>query len=104
MATRTRSIMVLVALVVAGFAVAIGASRIADAVLGPVIADPVLIGTDNSRLMMSSEDAAEFEDCPAAQVLADHHCGNLKVVIINAALMPFIARNIQRAWADGEDF
>lgn len=44
------------------------------------------------------------EKCTADQVLKDKRCEDLKFVVIDAAKMPYIARNISLAWAEGHGF
>lgn len=39
--------------------------------------------------------------CTADQMLNDRRCGDIKIVVISAAKMPFIARNIKLAWTGG---
>lgn len=44
------------------------------------------------------------DQCTEEQVLDDRTCGRFKVVVIDARKMPYIARNIKLAWAEGKDF
>jgi hypothetical protein len=44
------------------------------------------------------------ENCTAEQVLKDRKCSDLKILVIDAERMPFIARNIQLAWGEGKPF
>ncbi|TWP45947.1 hypothetical protein FKR81_37640 [Lentzea tibetensis] len=44
------------------------------------------------------------DKCTADQLLKQRQCDDLKVVLIDAAKMPFIAQNIIAAWAEGKPF
>lgn len=44
------------------------------------------------------------DKCTADQLLKQRQCDDLKVVLIDAAKMPFIAQNISLAWVEGKPF
>lgn len=44
------------------------------------------------------------DKCTAEQLLKQRQCDDVKVVLIDAAKMPFIAQNIIAAWAEGKPF
>jgi hypothetical protein len=44
------------------------------------------------------------DKCTAEQLLKQRQCDDLKVVLIDAARMPFIAQNIIAAWSEGKPF
>jgi hypothetical protein len=61
-----------------------------------------LVGTGTSQFMVASSAASEVHKCTPEQELADGQCDNLKFVIMDAARMPFITRNISTAWRVGK--
>lgn len=63
-----------------------------------------IIGDGDARVMVSSNAKAETKDCTAQQMINDKRCGDRKVVVVDAARMPFIARNISLAWGEGHKF
>ncbi|MDQ3402546.1 MAG: NucA/NucB deoxyribonuclease domain-containing protein [Actinomycetota bacterium] len=64
-------------------------------------ADPVIIEDNGYPLLVGSDSEAKVKPCTVDQVLKDKRCGDLKVVVIDAAKMPFISRNISLAWGEG---
>jgi hypothetical protein len=66
--------------------------------------DPVVVRTGDIAIMVAGDAESKIKGCPPPTLLNDRRCGTLKVVVINAERMPFIARNIQLAWADGHPF
>lgn len=54
---------------------------------------------------VTATDAHELvKECTSEQVLQDRKCGETKIVVLDAAKMPFIARNIQLAWGEGKPY
>ncbi|TDQ04106.1 NucA/NucB deoxyribonuclease domain-containing protein [Labedaea rhizosphaerae] len=64
--------------------------------------EPTLIGTGETAFLVGSDGESEAERCDADELLRNRRCDKLKVVVIDAAKMPFIARNIKLAWTDGK--
>lgn len=64
--------------------------------------EPVVTGDGDSKFMVASDEESAVKECTADQLLADKRCGDAKVLIIDAAKMPFIARNIKLAWSSGK--
>ncbi len=81
-------------------------------VVGPQFIDgmPNLLGDLGSSTDASTEYAVapgakpQTDKCTAQQILKDRQCDDLKIVVLDAAKMPFITRNIQLAWTDGQPF
>lgn len=65
---------------------------------------PALSGQPSAGYVVAPGARPRTDKCTADQILGDRRCDNLKVVQIDAAKMPFIARNIQLAWAEGKPF
>lgn len=66
--------------------------------------DPVVVGEGESSIMVAAEAKPKTAPCTTAEILQGKVCGDVKFVIIDAAKMPFIARNIQLAWGAGHPF
>jgi hypothetical protein len=52
--------------------------------------------------MVGGDGQSKIKQCTAQQVLQSRQCEDTKVVVIDAAKMPFIGRNITLAWASGQ--
>jgi len=61
-----------------------------------------LVGEGETQFMVAASAASKVHKCIPRQSLADRQCGDLKFVVIDAARMPFIARNISTAWQVGK--
>ncbi|MPZ79775.1 MAG: hypothetical protein GEV28_04995 [Actinophytocola sp.] len=61
-----------------------------------------LVGEGATQFMVAASAASEVHKCTPPKGLADQECDDLKFVIIDAAKMPFIARNISTAWGSGK--
>lgn len=55
-----------------------------------------------TQFVVAASAAADVHKCTPQQELADGRCDDLKFVIIVAARMPFIARNIFTSWEAGK--
>lgn len=75
------------------------ADRVSDLFGG---SEPVVIGGGGSRFMVGSDGESAVRECTSEQLVTAKRCGRAKVLIINAAKMPFIARNISLAWSSGK--
>lgn len=64
--------------------------------------DPVLIDEPGYQLLVGGEGEGKVRQCTAQVALTTRQCGDLKVLIIDAGKMSFIARNIKLAWAEGK--
>lgn len=104
MASKTKSGLLLpVVVVLAVVVVAVPQAR--DKVLslfGAVTGGTELVGDGETQFMVASSASAQVHRCAPQQELADGQCDDLKFVIIDAARMPFIARNISTAWQAGK--
>jgi hypothetical protein len=107
MPARTRGGVLVACFVVV--AAAIFAPKLVDR-MGSAIAnlvganDPVIVGEGDSSIMVAKTATPNVAPCTTTEILQTRKCGDLKFVIIDAAKMPFIARNIQLAWSDGHPF
>jgi hypothetical protein len=103
MASRTRSGLLLPLLIVAGLVVAMfGVNKVTDVVEGIFRGDPVMVGEGAYQFLVGNDGEGKARKCTAQTTLTTRRCGDLKVVIIDAAKMSFIARNIKLAWLDGK--
>ncbi|MDQ3579117.1 MAG: hypothetical protein M3443_16290, partial [Actinomycetota bacterium] len=102
---ETKTGLLLPLLAVAGLVAYFGLDTVTDPV-GDLFsdvtsADPVIIEDNGYQLLVGSDSEAKVKQCTADQVLKDKRCGDLKVVVIDTAKMPFISRNISLAWGEG---
>lgn len=58
-------------------------------------------GEGDSLVMYGSSAKDKVKNCTAVQMLNTRDCDGLKVVILDAAKMPFIALNTKESWASG---
>jgi len=104
MSSRTSSGLLLPILIVVGLVAVFGGSKVVDVVEGVISdifgSDIVVVGEGDTQVMVAGD--AEAKECTAVQLLNDRRCGSLKIVVISADRMPYIARNIQLAWGDGQ--
>jgi hypothetical protein len=104
MSTRTRSGLLLPLAAVVGLVAVFGVDPLVDVVddvLGSVTGhETVVIGTGDATAMVVSDVAPDLESCTVTQIIDTKRCGGLKILVIDAAKMPYIARNIQLAWGD----
>jgi len=61
-----------------------------------------IIGIGDYRIMVSADQKSQIEQCSTQQIIASKECGDIKIVLISAEKMPFIARNISLAWTGGK--
>lgn len=104
MSTATRTGL-LVVVVVAGFAV-VGGTQFTETISGVFSKitgrEPVIIGEGDYQIMVGGDGESKVNKCTAQQVLQSRQCEDTKVVVIGAAKMPFIGRNIKLAWTSGQ--
>jgi hypothetical protein len=98
LATRTRGRLLLAVLLLGGAVAYFG--------IGEVIewAEEVVDDVFGASYITAPEGKRRTEKCTSNQLLNDRKCGDLKVLVIDAERMPFIARNIQLAWSEGKPF
>jgi hypothetical protein len=60
-----------------------------------------VIGSAPDQLLVWSSERSKFDRCRTDEIIRTKRCDRTKVVIISAARMPFIARNISLAWSEG---
>jgi hypothetical protein len=63
--------------------------------------DAVTIGEGETTLMVAANAEATVVNCEPATILAERSCGGLRILVVDAAKMPFIARNTKLAWESG---
>lgn len=92
--------------IVVGLVAVFGADKVIDTakdLAGDVInKDPVLIDDPGYQLLVGGEGEGKVRQCTAQVALTTRQCGDLKVLVIDAGKMSFIARNIKLAWAEGQ--
>lgn len=99
--TRTRGGLLLPIVIVGGLLVVFGGSTVYDAVtgiFGNVVGGTTTIGAGDSQVMISGDAESASKQCTAQQMVSTRQCGDLIVLIVDAARMPFIARNTKLAW------
>lgn len=77
-------------------------SEFASELFGGLTGGTELIGDGETQFMVAASAASEVHKCTPQQSLAAEQCDDLRFVIIDAARMPFIARNISTAWTAGK--
>jgi hypothetical protein len=60
-----------------------------------------IIGEGDGQMLVAGSAKSETKQCTAQQMIKDKQCGDLHVLIVDAAKMPFIARNTKLAWESG---
>ena len=63
---------------------------------------PVTVEDNDYQLLVGSDGGGKAKQCTAQVALTTRTCGDVKVVVIDAGKMAFIARNIKLAWAEGK--
>jgi hypothetical protein len=63
--------------------------------------DAVIIGEGETALMVAANAEAKLVNCDPATILAEKSCGGLRVLVVDASRIPFIARNTKLAWESG---
>jgi hypothetical protein len=104
MASKTGSRLFVAALVVgAGVYLAPKAVDTGGTFLGDLVGatDAVIMGEGDTALMVAVETEAKLVNCAPASILADRRCGDLRILVVDATKMPFIARNTKLAWESG---
>jgi hypothetical protein len=105
-ATKARSLLFCGVVVVAGVVFAPKLVDRAGSAIGKMfgVTDPVVVGEGEWSIMVAVDARPKTASCATAEILRVKVCGDVKFVIIDAAKMPFIARNIQLGWRDGQPF
>lgn len=80
----------------------------AAVVIGPQFGMPDFLniyGSDTGTEYAVAPGAKPRTDkCTSQQILKDKQCDDLKVVVLDAAKMPYITRNVTLAWIEGKPF
>jgi hypothetical protein len=63
--------------------------------------DAVTIGEGETALMVAADAEAKVVNCQTTAILAERSCDGLRILVVEAAKMPFIARNTKLAWESG---
>jgi Deoxyribonuclease NucA/NucB len=106
-ATGTKGGVLLVAIAVVGAVAVFGGNEVVDTVtglFGGIGSATEIIGEGDAQVMIARQARAETARCDTRQMISDKRCGDRKLVVIDAAKMPFIARNISLAWGEGHKF
>jgi hypothetical protein len=62
--------------------------------------DAVVVGEGDNALMITVEVRTQVAVCTPETIVAEKRCGDLRVLIVDASRMPFIARNTKLAWEE----
>lgn len=104
MASNTATRLVVVAVLV-GAAVYVAPKAVNE--VGEFLADlvgandAVTIGEGETALMVAANAEAKVVTCTAEAILTQRSCEGLRILVVDAARMPFIARNTKLAWESG---
>ncbi|MGQ0840851.1 NucA/NucB deoxyribonuclease domain-containing protein [Actinokineospora sp.] len=100
---KTKTGLLLPVLAVAGLIAYFGLDAVTDTV-GDLLGsnDPVIVADNGHQLLVGGDGKSKVEQCTAQVTLTTRQCGDVKVVVIDAGKMSFIARNIRLAWAEGQ--
>ena len=102
MATRSRSGLLLpLVLVAAGVVFWPQIQEQAGDLLGSVSGGVELVGEGDERFMVAESASSQVHRCAPRQSLTDGACEDLKFIVLDAAKMPFIGRNVSEAWKAG---
>lgn len=63
--------------------------------------DAVVVGEGETAVMVAANAKAKVVNCDTATILAERSCDGLRILVVDAARMPFIARNTKLAWESG---
>ncbi|MGM1064082.1 NucA/NucB deoxyribonuclease domain-containing protein [Saccharothrix sp. Mg75] len=88
------------AFVVAPEAVESGLGWLAE--VNPLAGGVELVGEGDVQFMVAASASAQVDKCTPKQSLAAQACDDLKFVVLDAAKMPFITRNVSEAWRAGK--
>jgi hypothetical protein len=101
--STTTKLAVIAILVVAGAYFAPKALDKAGTFLGDLAGanDAVVIGEGETALMVAADAEAKVVNCATEVLLAERRCDDLRILVVDAAKMPFIARNTKLAWESG---
>ncbi|PWK83222.1 deoxyribonuclease NucA/NucB [Lentzea atacamensis] len=75
-------------------------TRIGDTVSG-WIGGVELVGEGETQFMVAASASSQVSRCTPQKSLEEKACEDLKFVILDAAKMPFITRNVSTAWKAG---
>ncbi|WP_309117049.1 NucA/NucB deoxyribonuclease domain-containing protein [Saccharothrix sp.] len=99
MGSRTKGGGLLLPLVLVG---GIGVVAYQNGLLDGVLDDGVeRITIDDVSFVVADDAASSVERCTKEQIVSDRVCDERHVLLVDAAKMPFIARNTNLAWSDG---
>lgn len=104
MSRRTSSGLLLPVIIVVGLVAVFGGSKVMDVISDIFGGDTVILGEGDTQVMVAGDAETKVQECTTVRLLGDRRCGPLKIVVIDANRMPFIARNIQLAWGEGQPF
>lgn len=104
MASKTTTRLVVIAVLVGG--TVYFAPKAVDTVgtfLGDLVGanDAATIGEGETALMVAANAKAKVVNCAPEDIIAQRSCDGLRILVVDAARMPFIARNTKLAWEAG---
>lgn len=104
MASKTTTRLVVIAVLVGG--AVYFAPKAVDQVgtfLGDLVGanDAVIVGEGETALMVAANAEAKVVTCATEAILTQRSCDGLRILVVDATRMPFIARNTKLAWESG---
>ncbi|XVV02481.1 NucA/NucB deoxyribonuclease domain-containing protein [Actinosynnema sp. CA-248983] len=98
MGSRTKSGGLLLPLVLIAGGIIAFQNGLLDGVLG---GGHELVETGDTQVLVASDAASVVKRCTPEQLTVERSCDDRRVLVVDAAKMPFIARNTKLAWDDG---
>ncbi|CRK59149.1 hypothetical protein [Alloactinosynnema sp. L-07] len=103
MATKTGIGLLPVVLILVAAVVFVDPVReLAGDLLGIEGGGTTLLGEEESQVMVAGDAESAARLCTTVEMIADRRCGDVRVVVFDAARIPFITRNVASAWAEGK--
>lgn len=63
--------------------------------------DAVTLGEGEAALLVATNAKAKLVNCEPETIVAERSCDGLRILVVDASRMPFIARNTRMAWESG---
>lgn len=103
MATPSKGAVLLPVVVIVAAVAVFGGSRVIDTVTnlfgGLVGGGTEVVGEGDAAFLVASNAKPDVDQCEVRQLVEQRKC-KIPVLVIDAAKMPYIARNIKLAWSD----
>ncbi len=100
MARKTSSGLVIIVIAVAGAFFAPKLFGMVGSLISEVTGanDAKIVGEGDTAIMVAADTTPKVAPCTTQKLLQEKQCAGLRILVVNAAKMPFIARNTKLAW------